>query len=308
METFGCCSHFEKCSENGSCIFRGDINYEGCIYSKNLLGGKNFYSSKEEEKPLKVEADTIKVIEDTIKVDEDTTKIDEDTTEVIERPVAEFSVPATGKMEFPAEKRVFLDCFERNFKIGRRGSTGLSYPLNDEEYQLVSQNLDDSDIPTVSFTQEDKCIMEGDSEEPANSKVVFTLPGSDKEFIIGNFNQCLILKRYSDGIEKALIAKGITARVELMGSYAHKAGYQKNDFLFSAKTKKDKTTAPYKLEKKSDEKMKKNNDEMDIKSEEYSENISELSFDIVHGKVPKKGNSRTMDKSQYRQLSLFDVE
>jgi hypothetical protein len=140
--------------------------------------------------------------------------------------------PKVTKKEFPKEKWIFLDCFERNFKVGRMGKTGLSYPLTDEEYQIVRTLFDDSAVPFVDMDpKQSKCIREGDEQEPANTKVTFKVPGNEQEFIIGNYDQCLILKRYSDGIAKALIAKGIDAKVEMRGSYSAITTYQKSESI-----------------------------------------------------------------------------
>lgn len=120
---------------------------------------------------------------------------------------------------------IFLDCYDRNFKISRRSRNGCSYSLSEEEYNALRKVLTDESIPFVDATDKAKCIMEGNSEEPANSRVEFSVPGIDKIFVIGNFNQCLVLKRYSDGIEKSLKLKGIEAKTELTGSYSHRKEY-----------------------------------------------------------------------------------
>jgi hypothetical protein len=48
MELFGCCSHYQECSNQGRCLFLDDDVYAGCYYNKNLIAGKNFYSKKQE--------------------------------------------------------------------------------------------------------------------------------------------------------------------------------------------------------------------------------------------------------------------
>ena len=63
--------------------------------------------------------------------------------------------------------------------------------------------------------------MEGEEQEPANSRVVFKVPGNEQEFVIANYNACYILKRYAMGIVKAMVAKGIEAKINLVGPYAN---------------------------------------------------------------------------------------
>jgi hypothetical protein len=235
METFGCCSHFKECSQEEVCMYPFDLDYEGCIYAKNLAIGKNFYANKNKKK------------------------------------------------EFPREKRIFLDCFDRNFKIGRRGSNGFSYPLTDEEYYIVNTAFKDNEIPHKEEMDICKCVMEGDEMEPANSKVVFTLLGCDKEFVIGNFNQCLILKRYSDGIERALISKGISARVEMIGSYAYKNSYDKTETFNNRVRESDKSLNKQKAE---------------------NENLSKKIVE-TDKKVDKR--NKLFDGAGYTQVSLFDL-
>lgn len=176
LETFGCCSHYQKCSDSGECIFSGNVDYLGCYYSKNLKAGRNFYSTK----------------------------------------------PVVSRW---TEQKLFLDCYDRNFKIGHRGSNGLSYPLKEDEYNLLLEKLPALEVPVLTESENNKCIMEGTEQEPANSKVVFSVPEIEQEFVIGNYNQCYILPRYSEGIVKALQKKGIIARVEHIGSYAYRKSY-----------------------------------------------------------------------------------
>ena len=43
MESFGCCSSYEKCSDNRKCLHEGNPEYAGCKYKKNLEAGRIFY-------------------------------------------------------------------------------------------------------------------------------------------------------------------------------------------------------------------------------------------------------------------------
>lgn len=128
---------------------------------------------------------------------------------------------------FAPEKTIFLNCYNRNFKISKRGSTGLAYPLTKDEYTVLENKLQNLNIPYVFETEDGKCILEGDEQEPANSKVSFKISEFDTEFIIGNYNQAFILVRYADGIMKSLKRKGINARIEYFGPYSHIRTYQK---------------------------------------------------------------------------------
>ena len=173
LESFGCCSFYMKCSDNGRCLFPDDETYEGCMYNKNLLAGKNFYSKK--------------IISAAVK----------------------------------KHDKIFIDCYERNFKVGRLGKTGFTYPLDNSEIELIAETFEKHKIPYSHVSEDSKCVMEGEEQEPANSRVVFKVPGNEQEFVIANYNACLILKKYATGVIKAMLAKGIDAKLNLVGQYAN---------------------------------------------------------------------------------------
>lgn len=122
--------------------------------------------------------------------------------------------------------KLYLDCNDRNFKIGRLSKNGFTSPLTVEEVEFLTQKLTELSIPHIFYLDEQKCIMEGDAHEPANSRVNFTVPECEAEFVIANYNSCFMLKRYADGIAKALNLKGFTASVEVKGSYAGVVTYK----------------------------------------------------------------------------------
>ena len=195
MENFDCCSHYVECSDKGICLFSGDEDYAGCSYNKNLRKGIIFYGTRKGQYIPQCNENVDSIIIEPAKLSE-----------------------TTQKFARQAEK-IFIDCYNKNFKVNRLGGNGFSYPLTDDELTLIVTAFENK-VPFCHETTEDKCIMEGNNQEPANSRVIFSIEGYKQEFVISNYNACLILKRYSDGIARALITKGIKANVEMVGTYA----------------------------------------------------------------------------------------
>jgi hypothetical protein len=121
----------------------------------------------------------------------------------------------------PKRDKIFIDCYERNFKVGRLGKNGFTYPLDNSEIELIAETFEKNKVPYSFVNEDSKCIMEGEAQEPANSRVVFKVPGNEQEFVIANYNACYILKRYAAGVVKAMLAKGIEAKLNLVGQYAN---------------------------------------------------------------------------------------
>jgi hypothetical protein len=215
VDNFGCCSHYKECSNIGSCLFLNDEDYSGCIYSKNLSKGLNFYSAN---KNLASE----RIVQKCAQVVEKCEQIVENLDKRIEKINA----------------HIYIDCLERNFKIGRLGKTGFSYPLEQTEIGMIIDCFNINKIPYATETDSKKCVMEGTVEEPANSRVVFKLPEIEQEFVISNFNAAYIKKRYADGIAKALKNKGLTASVSLVGAYARVTTYPKQAPVIPKQTMK----------------------------------------------------------------------
>jgi hypothetical protein len=43
VETFGCCSSFDECSDQRECLHPKEFCYLGCMYRQNLEAGRIFY-------------------------------------------------------------------------------------------------------------------------------------------------------------------------------------------------------------------------------------------------------------------------
>lgn len=200
------------CSEQESCLFPDDEFYKACMYRKNLEAGRIFYGSKAREKN-KIPVPENKVILN-LQNPERNDQVPEETVKIPERFRKN-------------QERIYLDCYQRHFNVGHLSGKDLTYPLTEQEAKLLQETFRELEIPYVCQADENKCILEGTKEEPANARVSFCIQGSEQKFVIANFNSCLILKRYADGIAKALKAKGIEANVHLMGAYDRVVDYKR---------------------------------------------------------------------------------
>lgn len=218
METFGCCSHFIQCSDCGNCLFIGNEEYEGCQYRKNLDAGRIFYGTRAGEIVL------------------ENTEIVLVNTEIVQ------------KKQLP--EHIYISCYERYFRIGHLGRNGFSYPLKDEEKELLIEKLKALDIPYAMDDDETKCIVDGDADEPANSKVYFSFEEKGQRFSIANYNAYLIRKRYADGIAKSLSKKGIKAETQLIGAYSGKTDYVRNKVVTTVEKKEENAINELKLPEK----------------------------------------------------------
>lgn len=196
-ENIGCCSSYVKCSDNLKCLHIGESDYDGCMYRQNLESGKVFYG-KNAGKVIDING-------------------------------------ATDNVRWKSPRRIYLDCFTRFFHVGHLSSKGYTYPLLEDEFELVKTYFSDCAIPFFEYEMEklikdfeQKCIIEGDEREPANARIIFKIPGCEQEFVVGNYNVCCIRKRYADLISKAMSLKGFVARVELSGNYAKVVDYDRN--------------------------------------------------------------------------------
>lgn len=170
MDVFGCCSHYQKCSDVGKCLFLDNDDYAGCQYGKNLLAGRNFYN------------------------------------QVI--PVSTKS----GKDRY-TNYRLYLECYDRQFNVGRMGGNGWTYPLEQEHHARLQAYFKNSNIPYCTEKNAEKCIMIGTEEEPAKSKVEFQIEDCEEKFVIANYNACLIQLKHATGILNSLIKRGIKANI-----------------------------------------------------------------------------------------------
>jgi hypothetical protein len=179
---FGCCSRYLKCSDAGKCIEPDGIETAACQYNKNLQAGRIFYGPRATRNQI---------------------------PRIAEKPI-----------EIKLEK-IYIDCYERNFNVGRLTKQGFTTTLADD-IQTILVTFESLQVPFVRQAEENKCIMEGNPQEPANCRVNFKLSNNEQIYVIANFNSCYIKKRYADGICKALLKKGIDAKVDYVGSYYHK--------------------------------------------------------------------------------------
>lgn len=137
---------------------------------------------------------------------------------------------AGNVVKFPApikEKasEIFLYCYDRVFAIKKLRENNLSYKLDQENIEILEEEFKRLQIPFRTSRNESECIIEASPEEPANSRVVFTL--NDVKFVVLNYNCYLILRRHSVGIQKALALKGILSSVDQVGSYQGVVSYTK---------------------------------------------------------------------------------
>lgn len=193
---FGCCSSFEICSDNLGCLHSDDNEYIGCQYRKNLEAGKVFYG-KNAGKVIAFPAKPV-VIEPTVKIEETIEPIVEPT---IAQPI-----------------EVYISCYNRLFAVYSQNKNGNSYALKPFEKEALELEFARLDIPYKVEATEPEIVTEGSVEDPANSRVVFSL--GEQKFRVLNANSYLIKRCYADGIVKAFKAKGLDARIELIGSYA----------------------------------------------------------------------------------------
>jgi hypothetical protein len=170
LDVFGCCSHYQECSDVGKCLFPNNDDYAGCQYGKNLMAGRNFYKQ---------------VISVTTK---------------------------SGKDRY-TNYRLYLECYERQFNVGRMGGNGWTYPLEKEQHEILQVCFENSNIPYSENKKDEKCLMVGTEEEPAKSKVTFQVEGCEEKFVIANYNACLIQLKHATGILNSLAKRGIKANI-----------------------------------------------------------------------------------------------
>lgn len=206
LESFGCCSRYQECSDNGACLYPTIEDYKGCLYNKNLVKGIVFYGKNANNKKisnnnedcndngLKHVGEVLKdVVKDVVGAGE----------------IVDIKTPVS-------ENKIYLDCFDRNFNVGRYDvKRGYTYGLTSEEFELISNVFLENNIPFVTTTDSNKCLMEGNANEPAIAKVFINIPGCDTTFRIGNYNSCYILRRYAEGIKRAFERKGIPTKLEV---------------------------------------------------------------------------------------------
>lgn len=191
MESFDCCSHYVGCSEKGSCLFIGDDDYKGCYYAKHLRNGRNFYSTHKAENANTVELQ--KIVEEK--------KLDMNEKKIISR-------------DRYKDYRIYLECYDRQFNVGRLGGNGWTYPLEADEFEIIHNLFKELQIPFSTEKVDSKCIMIGTLEEPAISRVLFEIDGNESKFSIANYNASFIQQKHANGIKNSLEKRGLKGKIE----------------------------------------------------------------------------------------------
>ena len=201
---FGCCSDYIKCSDNMECTRIGNSEYKGCSYKFNLEKGRIFYG-KNAGKVINIVRDEIAPKELEIVANQQNNVIKD---ELYER--------------FAEKDRLYLECYDRYFHVGHLGGNGFTYSLEKDEMETLIKLFTDNQIPHKNLKktqlEENMCIMESDPESTNTYRVVISIPEFEQKFSIANFNSCGLIKKYVQGICKALTNKGINAEVKVFSN------------------------------------------------------------------------------------------
>jgi hypothetical protein len=123
-------------------------------------------------------------------------------------------------MEGYMDTNIYLACYRQLFAVRIR-TKQYSYRLDPETAEFLAGYFTEKGIPyrTEMDLFEDLPGDEIDILGPCNSRVVFEIDG--KEFHILSF-ECYLIKNYfAEKISKSFLAKGISSRVELVGSHSN---------------------------------------------------------------------------------------
>jgi hypothetical protein len=204
-------------------------DYNGCLYRKNLDKGIVFYGKNANNMRLKHVGDVLKDVVEELETVE--SKVDREPKETKENISARTSL---------SDNKINLDCFGRNFNVGRYSKSGYTYGLTNEEFEFITNVFLDKEIPFVTMIDINKCVLEGDAYEPANARIIININDCETSFIVGNYNSMYILKRYAEGIKKAFERKGITAKLEVVEYKQQYVVYrQKSDEVLASKDNKE---------------------------------------------------------------------
>lgn len=118
------------------------------------------------------------------------------------------------------DTNIYLACYKQLFAVRIRMNQ-YSYRLDPVTAAFLSEYFTEKGIPYRADRDlfEDLPGDEVDVSGPCNSRVVFEI--EEKAFHILNF-ECYLIKNYfAEKISKSFLAKGISSRVELVGSYSN---------------------------------------------------------------------------------------
>lgn len=204
LASFGCCSEYIKCSDEMKCTRIGNPEYIGCAYKVNLENGRIFYG--------KNAGKVINIVRDEIAPKEIETVTNQQKN-IIENEIYE---------RFAEKDRLYIECYDRYFHVGHIGGNGFTYSLENDEMETLIKLFIDNQIPHKKLKktqlEEDMCIMESDPESTNTYRVVISIPGFEQKFSIANFNSCGLIKKYVQGICKALTNKGIKAEIKVFSN------------------------------------------------------------------------------------------
>jgi hypothetical protein len=189
------------CSDNLKCLHVEKPEYDACQYRKNLEAGRVFYGKNKGTFNMEL------------------TKTETDIKQVIEKPVTLL------QSKFQEPTRLYIECYGMMFHVGHLGKQDCTYSLTEDELSNLKCIFEKNVIPHTFILDDMKCIIDGDTIEPANSRVIFQIPGIEQEFVIANYNIWCIRKRYADMIAKALNNKGLKAYVQVSGTYKDRINY-----------------------------------------------------------------------------------
>jgi hypothetical protein len=204
LGSFGCCGDYIKCSDEMKCTRIGNPEYVGCLYKVNLENGRIFYG-KNAGKIINIVHDEISPQKVEIVINQQNTIIKNETYE-----------------RFAEKDRLFLECYDRYFHVGHLGGNGFTYSLEKVEMETLIKLFTDNQIPHKKLKktqlEESKCIMESDPESTNTYRVVISIPEFEQKFSIANFNSCGLIKKYVQGICKALTNKGIKSEIKVFSN------------------------------------------------------------------------------------------
>lgn len=118
------------------------------------------------------------------------------------------------------DTNIYLACYKQLFAVRIR-TNQYSYRLDPGTAEFLAGYFTEKDIPyrTGRDLFEDLPGDEVDVSGPCNSRVVFEI--EEKAFHILSF-ECYLIKNYfAEKISRSFLAKGISSRVELIGSYSN---------------------------------------------------------------------------------------
>lgn len=118
------------------------------------------------------------------------------------------------------DTNIYLACYKQLFAVRIR-TNQYSYRLDPGTSEFLAGYFSEKGIPYRNGRDlfEDLPGDEVDVSGPCNSRVVFEIEG--KAFHILSF-ECYLIKNYfAEKINRSFLAKGISSRVELIGSYGN---------------------------------------------------------------------------------------